>query len=120
MDSLTTRLGRVRAPVRLAADAEPPVEELLDVDREYREKATAGQLRSIAPRRFNPSSEAWLPVLHTQRRERALYQIPIEVGHSLAVLRLRWRYAQHERVVLSPSFFAVRPEHSRLRGGVEG
>ncbi len=70
MDSLATRLGRVRVPVRLLADAEPPVEELLDVDREYREKATAGQLRKIAPRRFNPDGEAWLPVLHTQRGER--------------------------------------------------
>jgi Holliday junction resolvasome RuvABC DNA-binding subunit len=70
MDSLTTRLGRVRAPVRLVAADEPPVEELLGVDREYRDKATGGQLRRIAPRRFNPSGEAWLPVLHTQRGER--------------------------------------------------
>jgi DNA polymerase (family 10) len=70
MDSLATRLGRVRVPVRLPAAAEPPVAELLDVDREYREKAAAGRLRSIAPRRFNPSGEAWLPVLHTQRGER--------------------------------------------------
>jgi Holliday junction resolvasome RuvABC DNA-binding subunit len=70
MDSLATRLGRVRAPIRLGAADEPPVEELLDVDREYRDKAAAGQLRKIAPRRFNPSGEAWLPVLHTQRGER--------------------------------------------------
>ncbi len=70
MDSLATRLGRMRVPVRLPAAAEPPVAELLDVDREYREKAAAGQLRSIAPRRFNPSGEAWLPVLHTQRGAR--------------------------------------------------
>lgn len=70
MDSLATRLGRVRAPVRPAAEAEPPVEELLDVDREYQEKAVAGELRRIAPRRFNPRNEAWLPVLHSQRGER--------------------------------------------------
>jgi DNA polymerase (family X) len=70
MDSLATRLGRVRVPVRLVAAEEPPVAELLDVDREYRDKAAAGQLRRIAPRRFNPSGEAWLPVLHTQRGER--------------------------------------------------
>jgi DNA polymerase (family 10) len=69
-DSLATRLGRVRGPVRLPAATEPPVAELLDVDHEYREKAAAGQLRRIAPRRFNPSGEAWLPVLHTQRGER--------------------------------------------------
>ena len=40
---------------------------LLDVDRTYRQKATAGQLRKIAPRRFNPQREAWLPVMHDQR-----------------------------------------------------
>jgi putative hydrolase len=40
---------------------------LLDVDREYRAKATAGTLRTIAPRRFNPEGKAWLPILHTRR-----------------------------------------------------
>ena len=70
MDSLATRLGRVRKSLRLGATDEPPVAELLDVDREYRDKAAAGQLRRIAPRRFNPSAEAWLPILHTQRGER--------------------------------------------------
>jgi putative hydrolase len=46
---------------------EPPVAVLLDVDREYREKAGAGRLRRIAPKRFNPGNVAWLPVLHTER-----------------------------------------------------
>lgn len=45
----------------------PAVEEMLDVDQEYREKAAAGTLRKIAPKRFNPSGEEWLPVLHTRR-----------------------------------------------------
>lgn len=44
-----------------------PVGELLDVDREYREKAATDELRRIAPRRFNPEGEAWLPILHTER-----------------------------------------------------
>ncbi len=26
-----------------------------------------GKLPTIAPKRFNPQSEAWLPILHTQR-----------------------------------------------------
>ncbi|HVY91104.1 MAG TPA: helix-hairpin-helix domain-containing protein [Bryobacteraceae bacterium] len=75
IDSLASRLGRVR-PVPPAVTAEVPVAELLDVDREYRTSAAAGRLRKIAPRRFNPKGEAWLPVLHTQRGERhytALY-----------------------------------------------
>src|SRR4249920_1013413 len=45
---------------------QPGVELLLDIDREYREKARAGLLPRIAPRRFNPEGTAWLPVLHTR------------------------------------------------------
>jgi len=44
---------------------EPPVDILLDVDREYR--ARADKLPKIAPKRFNPQGQAWLPVLHTGR-----------------------------------------------------
>lgn len=57
-------LGRVRSQAKLE---EPGVDVLLDVDREYREKAVLGQLRQIAPKRFNPSGEAWLPILQTRR-----------------------------------------------------
>ncbi len=74
IDSLASRLGRVRGrPGATAAHGslqEPSVAELLDVDREYREKAATASLRTIAPRRFNPAGEAWLPVLHTQRGPR--------------------------------------------------
>lgn len=49
---------------------QPAVAELLDIDREYRRKAKAGRLPLIAPRRFNPTGRAWLPVLHTQRASR--------------------------------------------------
>jgi hypothetical protein len=45
----------------------PPVEMILDVDREYRERARSGDLKFIAPKRFNPKGEAWLPILHTER-----------------------------------------------------
>jgi DNA polymerase (family X) len=44
----------------------PSVDVLLDVDREYRDKARAGVLQRIAPRRLNPEGEAWLPLLHTR------------------------------------------------------
>ena len=44
----------------------PDVSLLLDIDREYREKAASGVLQKIAPRRFNPVKEAWLPVLHSR------------------------------------------------------
>lgn len=68
-DSLATRLGRLRPPVQ-GPPGDPTVEELLDVDREYRELAAADRLHKIAPRRFNPTGEAWLPILHTSRGER--------------------------------------------------
>ena len=70
IDSLESRLERVRGSAPRLKSQEPSVEEVLDVDREYREKAAAGQLRTIAPRRFNPTGEAWLPVLHTRRGQR--------------------------------------------------
>jgi DNA polymerase (family X) len=68
VDSLAARLGRVRAPGH-PGEVHPPVEELLDVDRVYREQAALGKLPKMAPRRFNPAAEAWLPILHTQRGE---------------------------------------------------
>lgn len=46
---------------------EPRVAILLEVDKTYRAQAQAGALRRIAPRRFNPSGEAWLPILHLDR-----------------------------------------------------
>ncbi|MGD9831932.1 MAG: helix-hairpin-helix domain-containing protein [Piscinibacter sp.] len=69
--ALTERLDRERAARRrrpaAPADHAPPVELLLEVDRDYRARAAAGTLPTIAPRRFNPDGVAWLPVLHTKR-----------------------------------------------------
>lgn len=42
--------------------------ELLSIDDEYRQRAAEGSLTRIAPRRFNPNHERWLPILHTERR----------------------------------------------------
>lgn len=65
--ALTTLLGR-RVPRRSdATGLEPPVAMILDVDREYRDKAQGGRLPTIAPHRFNPEGKDWLPVLHTRR-----------------------------------------------------
>lgn len=68
--SLQAMLSRSRPRRTASAPAgagEPDVATLLAVDHEYRDKAAAGTLPTIAPRRFNPSGEAWLPVLHTVR-----------------------------------------------------
>jgi len=64
--ALAGPLARIRPPRGNPAD-EPDVAILLDVDREYRDKAARDALHRIAPRRFNPTGEAWLPVLHTSR-----------------------------------------------------
>jgi len=45
----------------------PPVELVLEVDRKYREKAARGTLKKIAPRRFNPAGEKWLPIYHVDK-----------------------------------------------------
>jgi hypothetical protein len=64
--SLAQMLSRWRPRPRPPRKA-PGVDLLLDVDREYRRRAAAGELRTITPRRFNPEGEAWLPILHTER-----------------------------------------------------
>ncbi len=53
-------------PVR-SPDEQPPVKLLLALDEEYRRKAEAGELRQIAPRRFNPTWQAWLPIMRVDR-----------------------------------------------------
>ncbi len=75
--------GRFRRPpqgqisqARKSQDEQPPVSELLDIDREYRQSAEQGRLTMIAPKRMNPEGKAWLPILHTHRGDRhytALY-----------------------------------------------
>ena len=74
IDSVAGRLGRYRlaGPFR----SEPPVAELLGVDAAYREAAGLNCLPRIAPRRFNPDAEPWLPLYqaeHAGWNFRALY-----------------------------------------------
>lgn len=72
--------GRFRRPAAVPVSPplaeQPPVAELLEIDCEYRDLARVGRLPRIAPRRLNPTGDAWLPVLHTERGPRhytALY-----------------------------------------------
>lgn len=59
---------RVRSGGPEEGDTEGPgVRTLLEVDDEYRARSEAGQLRKIAPKRFNPDGIAWLPIMHTDR-----------------------------------------------------
>lgn len=65
---LASLLGRATAGNR-ALENLPAVNILLDIDQEYRNKVAADKLPKIAPRRFNPESQAWLPILHTDRQD---------------------------------------------------
>jgi DNA polymerase (family 10) len=49
------------------SDDRPSVSLLLDIDADYRKGAEQDKLQKIAPKRFNPDNEAWLPVLHAKR-----------------------------------------------------
>ncbi|NNF44885.1 MAG: DNA-binding protein [Phycisphaerales bacterium] len=91
-ESLAGRFRRQR-PIHASRAAhlrdEPPVAELIDIDREYRAKAAADRLLRIAPKRFNPTGEAWLPILHTHRGDRhytALYSNTAR-AHTLGTTR---------------------------------
>ncbi len=72
-----SRRAQARREEGLAATGpQPEVGLLLQMDEEYRRRAEAGELRKIAPKRFNPSGEAWLPVLRRKLEGwliRALY-----------------------------------------------
>lgn len=59
-------LGERRLQTRQAQHTvhEPTIDLLLKVDEEYRHKAEADKLPTIAPKRFNPTGKAWLPILH--------------------------------------------------------
>lgn len=67
--SLDDMLGARRRPRAAEPHEIAPVELVLAIDREYREKAAAGGLHTIAPRRFDPEGHPSLPVLHAHRGE---------------------------------------------------
>jgi len=65
--SLAAMLGRTRRQPSHRQPDGPSVATLLEVDHLYREGAEDGSLPRIAPKRFNPRGEAWLPILHADR-----------------------------------------------------
>jgi len=65
--SLANMLARRTIHSEHRSILQPPIEMIFDVDREYRARAKAGELKFIAPKRFNPEGKAWLPILHTER-----------------------------------------------------
>ena len=95
----------------------PPVQELLDVDREYRQLAKQGKLPRVAPRRFNPTGDAWLPVLHTEREGRhytALYSNTAR-AHELGTTH-DWVVIYRDDDQHSGSWTAITAGYGVLRG----
>ena len=60
---LLSRAAQRRTQEVETPEMQPAVELLLALDEAYRRQAEAGALPTIAPQRFNPEKEAWLPVL---------------------------------------------------------
>ena len=72
LETILNRSSRQRIRVNRwreiqTAYALPPMALILDIDADYRRQAAAGQLPTIAPRRFNPTGKRWLPVMHVER-----------------------------------------------------
>jgi hypothetical protein len=61
------RLRWLEHEMRVLEVEKPGVDLVLEADREYREKAAHGELKKIAPKRFNPAGEKWLPIYHKDK-----------------------------------------------------
>ena len=68
MLSTSAQRSRRHSTSQEGSKGSPEIETLLDIDKEYRHKAKQNQLRKIAPKRFNPEGEAWLPILNTDKK----------------------------------------------------
>lgn len=65
LDPASSSMGWQPESTTAAKPNRPDVDLILDIDREYRSRASAGKLRRIAPKRFNPDNQAWLPIMHS-------------------------------------------------------
>ena len=125
-DALAGRLGRVGRRPTIDGGPLPEVAEILDVDQEYRAQAAKESLPKIAPRRFNPTHESWLPVLHTRRGDRhytALFSNTArahELGrtHDWVVLYFDGRGAERQCTVITAERGPMRGQ--RIVRGREG
>jgi hypothetical protein len=117
--------GRLTSPVGHALDLPvtetphlaPPVALLLDTDSRYREQALAGRLRRIAPRRFNPGNDAWLPILHEDVAGWSLTALfsNTALAHELAKTA-DWVVVYYERNGAEGRATIVTETHGPLRG----
>ena len=64
--SLESILSRRRPTLARPDGQTPPIEAILEVDKTYRAKAASGALAMITPKRFNPSGENRIPIMHSE------------------------------------------------------
>jgi DNA polymerase (family X) len=119
--SILTRSSRRRARrlrhLENSREDEPAVSLILDVDKEYRQKAETGKLRTISPRRFNPEGKAWLPILHTERQRwsfTALFSNTAR-AHDLGKTR-DWVVVYYEKDGHENQHTVVTENHGQLKG----
>jgi DNA polymerase/3'-5' exonuclease PolX len=111
------RARRVRMRQTAPEGEHPSVAAILSVDEEYRKRAAKGSLRKIAPRRFNPTNEAWLPVLHTTREAwfiKALFSNTAR-AHRVGAVR-DWVIVIYERDGVEGQCTVVTEHAGALRG----
>jgi hypothetical protein len=115
IDVLAARLRRTRLPEPIRG--EPPVGDLLAIDAEYRREAEWDRLPTIAPRRFNPEHEPWLPLFQADRngwRYRALYS-NTALAHRLGQTR-DWVVVCFDDGMVSGQRTVVTETRGELRG----
>jgi hypothetical protein len=115
IDALAGRLRRTRLPEPIRG--EPPVADLLAVDADYRRGAEGNQLPTIAPRRFNPGHEPWLPLFRADRngwRFRALFS-NTALAHRLGQTR-DWVVIYFDDGMVSGQRTVVTETRGELRG----
>jgi CheY-like chemotaxis protein len=94
----TRRRARLAGAPAADAAMPPDVATLLAVDAEYRVLAARGELRTIAPRRFNPEGRAWLPILHVEREGWSLSALFSNTARAHELGRTRdWVVIYYER-----------------------
>jgi hypothetical protein len=115
--STRRRARRIRQAEAAAPPERPDVATLLAVDADYRRRAAAGELRRIAPRRFNPEGRAWLPILHTERDGWQLSAMFSNTAraHELGTTR-DWVVLYSERDGHEDQYTVVTERHGSLAG----
>jgi hypothetical protein len=96
---------------------EPSAGLLLEIDAEYKRKAQAGRLRKVAPKRFNPQGEAWLPVMRVERDGwsfMVLYS-NTALAHKLNMTR-DWVVIYYERGGIEKQVTVVTAKSGSLKG----